>query len=166
MLSEINDTRAMMWKTTICNFPTESTIIRNDYICGHWFILNPRIRKILQNANTETHQRGLQTIVHLNQLILYGAEMDGCVNVKKKCLRDGGRYEGRKEGRKGERTEWTSHFHKGIRVAVGVHGGQVNTAHHPYEEAAKLSAVHQRDENPTALLHLSIFTRLQTARDR
>lgn len=53
------------------------------------------------------------------------------------------------------------HFDIGVGVAVGIHGGQVNTAHHSHNEAVGLGAVHEGHQDPTALLHLStVFPQL------
>lgn len=53
------------------------------------------------------------------------------------------------------------HFDIGVRVAVGIHGSQVNAAHHSHNEAVGLGAVHEGHQDPAALLCLSaIFARL------
>lgn len=45
-----------------------------------------------------------------------------------------------------------AHFDEGVGVSVGVHGGQVSAADHTHDQAALLTAVHQRYEDATALL--------------
>lgn len=47
------------------------------------------------------------------------------------------------------------HFDIGVRVAVSIHGSQVNTAHDSHNETVGLGAVHEGHQDPTALLHLS-----------
>lgn len=54
------------------------------------------------------------------------------------------------------------HFDIGVRVAVSVHGSQMNTAHDTNDEPVRLRAVHEGHQNPATLLHLStLFPRLQ-----
>lgn len=50
-------------------------------------------------------------------------------------------------------TDW--HFDKWVRVSIGIHGGQVNTAHHTHEETILLGAVREGDQDTTTLLHIS-----------
>lgn len=53
------------------------------------------------------------------------------------------------------------HFDIGVGVAVGIHGRQVNTAHHSHHKAVGLGAVHEGHQDPTTLLRLSaVFPRL------
>lgn len=53
------------------------------------------------------------------------------------------------------------HFDIGVGVAVGIHGSQVNAAHHSHNEAVGLGAVHEGHQDPAALLRFSaIFPRL------
>lgn len=47
------------------------------------------------------------------------------------------------------------HFDIGVRVAIGVHGGQVNTADDSHDETVGLGAVHEGHQDPTTLLHLA-----------
>jgi len=44
-----------------------------------------------------------------------------------------------------------SHFDKGVRVAVGVHGGQVGTADDAHQQAALLRVVAQRHQDTASL---------------
>lgn len=43
------------------------------------------------------------------------------------------------------------HFDEGVRVAVGVHGGQVGTAYDPNHQAALLRVVAQRHQDASTL---------------
>lgn len=57
------------------------------------------------------------------------------------------------------------HFHIWVRVAICIHGSQVNAAHDAYDEAVRLGAVHEGHQNPATLLHFSaIFPRLRQSR--
>lgn len=57
------------------------------------------------------------------------------------------------------------HFDIRVRVAISIHGSQVNAAHDTHDEAVRLGVVHEGHQNPTALLHLSaIFPRLRRSR--
>lgn len=49
------------------------------------------------------------------------------------------------------------HFDIWVRVAISVHGSQVDTAYNTHEEAILLGAVHEGDQDPAALLNLSAF---------
>lgn len=46
------------------------------------------------------------------------------------------------------------HFDIRVRVAISVHGSQVNAAHHSHDETVGLGAVHEGHQDPTALLYL------------
>lgn len=53
------------------------------------------------------------------------------------------------------------HFDIRVRVAVSVHGSQVNAAHHPHNETVGLGAVHEGHQDPTTLLYLpAVLARL------
>lgn len=55
------------------------------------------------------------------------------------------------------------HFHIWVRVAISIHGSQVNAAHNSNYETVLLGAVHEGDQNPTALFYLSaIFPLLKS----
>lgn len=57
------------------------------------------------------------------------------------------------------------HFDIRVRVAIGIHGSQVNAAHNTHKQTVQLGAVHEGDQNPTTLLNLSaIFPRLRQSR--
>lgn len=54
------------------------------------------------------------------------------------------------------------HFDIGVRVAIGVHGRQMDTAHDAYNETVLLGTVHEVHQNPAALFYLcAIFPRLK-----
>lgn len=57
------------------------------------------------------------------------------------------------------------HFDIWVRIAVGIHGSQVNTAHNTHDETAQLGVVHEGNQNPTTLLYIAgIFPRLEKDR--
>lgn len=53
------------------------------------------------------------------------------------------------------------HFHERVRVAIGIHGGQVNTADYAHEEPALLAVVHEGDQDASPLLCLSCLLHLR-----
>lgn len=54
------------------------------------------------------------------------------------------------------------HFDIWVRVAISVHGSEVNAAHDAHNEAVQLGAVHEGDQNTTTFFHISaIFRRLR-----
>lgn len=59
------------------------------------------------------------------------------------------------------------HFDIWIRVAISIHGGQVDAAHDTHDEPVGLGAVHEWHQNPTTLLYLSaLLPRLKQSRRR
>ena len=50
-----------------------------------------------------------------------------------------------------------SRFHVGVRVAIGVHGGQVGAPHDAYQQALLLRAVLEGDEDAAPLLQGLVF---------
>lgn len=59
------------------------------------------------------------------------------------------------------------HFDIRVRVAISIHGSEVNAAHDSHDEAVGLGAVHEGHQDPTALLYLSaILPRLRQDRGR
>lgn len=52
---------------------------------------------------------------------------------------------------------------KGVRVAIGIHGGEVGAAQHPHQQAATLGAVAQGQQDAPTLLpkHLRLHLLLQ-----
>lgn len=47
------------------------------------------------------------------------------------------------------------HFDIWVRVAVSIHGRQVNTAHNANNKTVGLGAIHKGNQNPSALLDLA-----------
>lgn len=47
------------------------------------------------------------------------------------------------------------HFDIWVRVAISIHGSQVNAAHNSHNETVRLGVVHEGDQNPTPLLDLA-----------
>ena len=52
------------------------------------------------------------------------------------------------------------HFHERVRVSVGVHGSQVSAADDAHDQTTLLTAVHERDQDPTPLLRVLAFIQL------